>query len=66
MKKILFGVLLLSLVCCWSNSQWVIEETGEIITDYADTLWTSVSDARTVTDLYNQKQEALKESLDVK
>lgn len=60
MKKILIIGLLFLLFSCWNDSDtWVIEESGDIIEWYADTLETSIEDAREVRELMDDRYEDL-------
>ncbi len=67
MKKniTLILITLLLISCSWRNEdQSMIEETGEIMNDYVDTLEWSIGDAKDVKNLIEWNQDKLKESLD--
>lgn len=66
MKKIIIKLFItILLVSCWNTKdQWVIEETGEIIEWYADTLEWSIWDAKAVKALIEWNQQNLKDNLD--
>lgn len=53
-----------SLISCWNTEkQWVVEETGEILNDYVDTLEWSIWNAKAVKQLIEQNQQKLKDNL---
>jgi len=60
-------LIIFTLVSCsWRNEdQSVIEETGEIIEWYADTLEWSVQDSKAVKELIESNQQNLKDNLNV-
>lgn len=61
MKKILLIIFVLfSLTSCGED----FKEAGVIMDDYADTLETSVSDAKEVKELMNQNTSDLKNAID--
>ncbi|MFK7780472.1 MAG: hypothetical protein QM490_05060 [Candidatus Gracilibacteria bacterium] len=65
-KKIIIFTLIifLSTSCSGRNEdQSMVEETGEIIEGYIDTLEGSIGDAKDVRDLMNQNQDKLKDNL---
>ncbi len=67
MKKIITLILItFTLISCsWRNEdQSMIEETGEIIEWYADTLEWSIWDAKDVKNLIEWNQQNLKNNLD--
>lgn len=75
MKKLyILLITALFLVSCWTEEKievkkaidkklWIIEDTWNIMNEYADTLEWSIWDAKAVRDLMNQKNDKLKESL---
>ena len=64
MKKLILLLITLLLVSCGNTEkQWVVEETWEIINDYADTLEWSIGDAKAVRNLMNNNQDKLKDNL---
>ncbi len=61
MKKVLLIIFVLfSLTSCGED----FKEAGVIMDDYADTLETSVSDAKEVKELMNQNTSDLKNAID--
>jgi|GEM_PF-3362916 len=61
MKKVLLIIFVLfSLTSCGED----FKEAGVIMDDYADTLETSVSDAKEVKELMNQNTDDLKNTID--
>jgi len=77
MKKILL-LIVFSLVSCWSQdiktivedgswklneAKWVVQDTRDVINDYADTLEWSIRDAREVKDQYEQNSQKLQEDI---
>jgi len=65
-KIILFLLIwFLFTSCTWRNeNQSMIEETGEIMNDYVDTLEWSIYDAKDVKALIEANQQNLKNNLD--
>jgi ABC-type transporter Mla subunit MlaD len=66
MKKILIISLLFLLFSCSNTDNketWIIQETKQIISDYPDTLESSIQDAKKVTKQYNQNSKNLEESI---
>ncbi|MDD3301930.1 MAG: hypothetical protein PHN31_00100 [Candidatus Gracilibacteria bacterium] len=67
MKKLLILLTIISLYSCSTtknnNDQSVIQETKQIISDYPDTLETSIKNAKEVKNQYNQKVDELGKSI---
>jgi len=67
MKKLLILLTIISLYSCSTtknnNDQSVIQETKQIISDYPDTLETSIKNAKEVKEQYNQKVDELWKSI---
>lgn len=67
MKKLLILLTIISLYSCSTtknnNDQSVIQETKQIISDYPDTLETSIKNAKEVKNQYNQKVDELWKSI---
>jgi hypothetical protein len=66
MKKLLLLVLVLFMFSCSgedSNKPWVVHETKQIISDYPDTLESSIGDARKVQWQMNQNTKDLEKQL---
>lgn len=60
MYKILLLLITFLFVSCWeTNEQSVIDETGEIVEWYVDTLEWSVTDAKAVKDLMDKNNNKL-------
>ena len=67
MKKVfLLLIITFSLTSCWNiKEQWVIEETDQILNDYADTLEWSIQDAKSAKKLIEQNNQKLKNNLNI-
>jgi hypothetical protein len=66
MKYLLITVLLFSLFSCSNTDNkepWIIQETKQIISDYPDTLESSIKDARKVSEQNNQNAQDLERQL---
>lgn len=66
MKKLLILVLLFWLFSCSTEDNgkpWVVKETKQIISDYPDTLESSITDARKVQNTFNKKTTDLEKQL---
>ena len=62
MKKVLLIIFVLFLLTSCGED---FKEAGVIMDDYADTLETSVSDAKEVKELMNQNTSDLKNAIDI-
>jgi len=62
-KYIVLVFVVLFLFSCWKNDgeMWVIEETWKIMSWYVDTMETSISDAREVSEMLNKRYEGASE-----
>lgn len=64
MKKIIIlFIITFLLVSCNNNEKSIVKDTTEIVNDYADTLESSVIDAKAATELINQNQQKLSDDL---
>lgn len=66
MKTFLILTIIFSLLSCSEskpNEVWVVEETSKIISDYPDTLESSVKDARKIKEQYNKSNTDLEKQL---
>lgn len=68
MKQYLLILFLLFLLFSCSKTTdnkdpWMLEETKQIISDYPDTLESSIQDAKKVTKQYNQNSQDLEKQL---
>lgn len=66
MKKLLIFLLLFWLFSCSDSKKddvWVVKETSQIISDYPDTLESTVKDARSVTEQQNNSNSTLEKQL---
>lgn len=67
-KKIIYILLLSLFLLSCSDQQdnidvWVIEDTTQIVNDYADTLEWSIQDAKAIKDMIDTKQQDLKQNI---
>ncbi len=63
MKHLIIPTLILTSCTSTPENPSVIEESTEIVSEYADTLENSVIDARSVVESMNKSTQALEESI---
>jgi len=64
MKHLLPLILLLTSCTSTQENPSVVEESSEIVSEYADTLENSVIDARSVVESMNKQTEKINEQID--